>query len=74
MSASTYTSGRFAFLVSTDWHTSDSWPNTDIAAKVAQIANWVDSPTADMPAPEFMVITGDFPHLSQTESIMDDAD
>jgi hypothetical protein len=64
-------SGRFAFLVSTDWHTSDADTNTDIMAKVAQIANWVDSPTAAMPAPEFMVITGDFPRLSQTESIID---
>ncbi len=64
-------SGRFAFLVSSDWHTSDSWPNNDISAKVAQIANWVDNPTADMPAPEFMVITGDFPNLSQTESVID---
>ncbi len=64
-------SGRFAFIVSTDWHTSDYYPNTDITAKVAQIANWVDSPTTAMPAPEFMVITGDFPHLSQTQEIID---
>jgi hypothetical protein len=64
-------SGRFAFLVSTDWHTSDSNPNADITAKTAQIANWVNNPTSDMPAPEFMVITGDFPNLSQTEAIID---
>ena len=63
---------RFAFIVSSDWHTSDSNPNTAIAAKVEKIANWVNNPTTEMPAPEFMVITGDFPNLSQTEGIIDD--
>ena len=63
-------SGRFAFIVSTDWHTSDAYPNTDITAKVAQIANWVNNPATGMPAPEFMVITGDFPHFSQTQEII----
>ena len=62
----------FAFIVTTDWHTSDSNPNIDIAAKVEKIANWVNNPTTEMPAPEFMVITGDFPNLSQTEGIIDD--
>ena len=58
-------------MVTTDWHTSDVYPNGGISTKVGQIANWVNNPTSSMPAPEFMVVTGDFPHLSQTEAIID---
>ena len=64
--------GKFAFLVSTDWHTSDSTPNTAIAAKMEKMAYFVNNPTSEMPAPEFMVITGDFPDLTETETIIDD--
>ncbi|GEM_PF-1676346 len=64
-------SGRFAFVVTTDWHTSDSNPNTSITNKLTQIANLVNNPTAEMPAPEFLVITGDLPAAPQTESVID---
>ena len=64
-------SGRFAFVVTTDWHTSDTYPNGGITTKLGQIATWINSPTSGMPAPEFMVITGDFPHLTQTETTID---
>ncbi len=63
-------SGRFAFVVTTDWHTSDTYPNGGITTKVGQIADWINNPTSAMPAPEFMVITGDFPHLTQTDTII----
>ena len=64
--------GKFAFIVTTDLHTSDSTPNTYIAAKFDRIADFINNPTSEMPAPEFMVITGDFPNLAQTEQIIDD--
>ena len=64
--------GKFAFIVTTDLHTSDSTPNTYIAAKFDKIADFINNPTSEMPAPEFMVITGDFPNLAQTEQIIDD--
>jgi hypothetical protein len=59
---------RFAFVVTTDWHTSDAQPNTTVEDNLQQIKYWLDSPTTGMPAPKFMVITGDFPNLSQTQA------
>ena len=60
---------RFAFVVVSDLHTSDA-DHTTVASNMQQIGEWIDNPTADMPAPAFMVITGDFPNLSQTEEIV----
>jgi hypothetical protein len=66
-----YRAQAFAFVVVTDMHTSDSWPNATVENNLQQIRDWVDNPTPDMPAPAFMVISGDFPHLWQTEEIID---
>ena len=52
--------GRFAFVVTTDWHTSSA--QATVEANLQQIKTWIDSPTADMPAPKFMVVNGDFPN------------
>ncbi len=60
------TPGRFAFVVTSDWHTSSSQSNVE--NNLGQIRSWLDTPTADMPAPQFMVITGDFPNLDQTQT------
>ncbi|MDY6839027.1 MAG: DNRLRE domain-containing protein, partial [Thermodesulfobacteriota bacterium] len=54
---------RFAFVVVTDPHTSDGY--AAVRDNLQQIKSWIDSPTEDMPAPEFMVITGDFPDVWQ---------
>lgn len=62
---------RFAFVVVSDLHTSDSYPNATVTSNLQQIRDWVISPTPEMPAPKFMVITGDFPHLWQTEATID---
>ena len=59
---------RFAFVVTTDWHTSDSWPNAIIADNLQQIREWIVTPTLDMPSPAFMVVTGDFPNWDQTQT------
>ena len=64
--------GHFAFVVTTDLHTSDTYYNNNIASRIGQIQYWIDNPTTSMPAPEFMVITGDFPNLSETQEIIDD--
>ena len=59
---------RFAFVVTTDWHTSDVQPNTTVENNLQQIRYFMDNPTTDMPAPSFMVVTGDFPNVSQTQT------
>jgi len=62
-------SNRFAFVVVTDPHTSDG--QAAVEDNLQQVRYLIDNPTTDMPAPEFMVITGDFPHLWQTEASID---
>ena len=58
--------GRFAFVVTTDWHTSDA--QATVEANLQQIRTWIDNPTTDMPAPKFMVVTGDFPNVAQSQT------
>jgi len=60
---------RFSFVVTTDWHTSSA--QTTVENNLQQVNSWIISPTPDMPAPAFMVITGDFPYVSQTEASID---
>jgi hypothetical protein len=60
---------RFAFVVTTDWHTGGH--QATIENNLQQVRSWVASPAPDMPAPAFMVITGDFPYVSQTEASID---
>ena len=48
-------------------------PNTTVENNLRQIGDWIDSPPPGMPAPKFMVITGDFPNLSQTQQAIDNA-
>ena len=57
---------RFAFVVTTDWHTNEDQVNVE--KNLRQIKAWIDNPPTDMLAPKFMVITGDFPDLSQTQA------
>ena len=59
----------FAFVVASDWHTSSYFNN--VTTNLGQIKTWIDNPTTEMPAPEFLVIVGDFPHYSQTEDRID---
>ena len=66
-----YKAQAFAFVVVTDLHTSDSYPNLTVESNLQQVRDWIDNPTPDMPAPAFMVISGDFPHLWQTEATID---
>ena len=60
---------RFAFVVTTDWHTSGA--QATVNNNLQQIRTWIDNPTSGMPAPQFMVITGDFPNVSQTQASID---
>jgi len=62
----TQDSSRFAFVVTTDWHTSSG--QAPVETNLQQIRAWIDNFTTEMPAPSFMVITGDFPNVSQTQS------
>jgi hypothetical protein len=57
---------RFAFVVTTDWHTSSG--QTPVETNLQQIKAWIDNATTAMPAPSFMVINGDFPNVSQTQA------
>jgi len=52
----------WAFVVVSDAHTSTNPSGTQL--NFGQIKEWIDSPTPEMPAPAFMVITGDFPLVS----------
>ena len=64
------TDNKFAFLVTTDWHTSIY--QTAVLQNLLQIKSWIyNQPPSNMPAPSFMVITGDFPNVSQTQTAMD---
>ena len=60
---------RFAFVVVSDLHTSSSLSN--VQNNLQQVKYWIDNPTLTMPAPQFMVVTGDFPDVSQTEAAID---
>jgi len=60
---------RFAFVVVSDPHTSSYQANVE--NNLQQISEWLDNPTPAMPAPEFMVIVGDFPHWWQTQDSID---
>jgi len=65
-------------VVVTDLHTSDAYAT--VRDNLQQIKSWIDSPTDDMPAPAFMVISGDFPDVwqdgatdpNETDYIIDD--
>jgi hypothetical protein len=57
---------RFAFVVTTDWHTSSG--QTPVETNLRQIKAWIDNATTAMPAPAFMAINGDFPNVSQTQA------
>jgi hypothetical protein len=57
---------RFAFVVTADWHTSGH--QATVEDNLEQILSWITSPSPEMPAPAFMVVTGDFPYVSQTQS------
>ena len=61
-----YTPILLAFVVTTDWHTWDYLEN--VTTNLQQIKAWIDNPTSDMPAPSFMVITGDFTNVNQTQA------
>ncbi len=61
----------FAFVVVTDLHTSSYQANVE--ANLLQVRDWIDNPSPEMPAPEFMVITGDFPNISQTQAAIDNS-
>jgi hypothetical protein len=52
----------WAFVVVSDVHTSTNPSGTQ--QNFEQIKEWIDNSTPEMPAPEFMVITGDFPPVS----------
>jgi hypothetical protein len=52
----------WAFVVVSDVHTSTNPSGTQL--NFGQIKEWIDSPTSEMPAPAFMVMTGDFPAVS----------
>jgi hypothetical protein len=52
----------WAFIAVSDVHTSTNRSGTQL--NFGQIKEWIDNPTPEMPAPEFMVITGDFPPVS----------
>ena len=60
----------FAFVVSSDWHTSSD-SSDHLGDNLPQIKTWIDNPTTEMPAPEFLVIVGDFPHYYQTQAKID---
>ncbi len=60
---------KFAFVVVSDLHTSSN--EAAVQSNLGQIRDWLDNPTADMPAPEFMVISGDWPNATQTSSDID---
>ena len=60
---------RFAFVVVSDLHTNTDQANVE--NNLQQVRYFIDNPTPDMPAPEFMVISGDFPHYYQTEASID---
>jgi len=61
---------KFAFVVISDIRPRKY--RTGVEEDMPQIADWINNPTHDMPAPEFMVITGDFDHTTDTEEIVDD--
>ena len=61
----TQDSSRFAFVVTTDWHTSSG--QAPVETNLQQIRAWIDNPPTGWPAPSFLVITGDFPNVSQTQ-------
>ena len=53
----------WAFVIVSDVHTSTNPSGTQL--NFGQVKEWIDDPTLEMPAPEFMVITGDFPPVSE---------
>jgi hypothetical protein len=57
---------RFAFVTTSDWHTSGY--QSTVQTNLQQVRSWITSPTPEMPAPAFMVVTGDFPNCSQTQA------
>ncbi len=58
----------FAFVVVSDSRTKDH--QEAVEADLQQIRDWLDYPTPDMPAPSFLVFSGDFDHTWQmAESI-----
>ncbi|MBE3137905.1 MAG: metallophosphoesterase [Thermoplasmata archaeon] len=65
----------WAFVIVSDVHTSTNASGTQL--NFGQIKEWIDTPTPEMPAPEFMVMTGDFPPVStatnpsETDDIID---
>jgi hypothetical protein len=59
---------RFAFVVISDSRTLNH--PTAFEADLLQVQHWINNPTADMPAPQFVVFNGDFDHSSQTDGIM----
>jgi hypothetical protein len=61
----------FAFVVISDPRPKDHY--SGVEQDMLQIKDWVDNPTADMPAPVFVENTGDFDHTRQMEAIMDSA-
>ena len=59
----------FAFVVASDC--TPAAISINVTTNLGQIKTWIDNPTTEMPAPEFLVIVGDFPHYSQTEDRID---
>ena len=60
---------KFAFVVMSDLHTSSNQANVE--SNLQQVKYLINNANNDMPAPSFLVVTGDLPNLSQTEASID---